>query len=111
MTGNTGQRLDWVLRDGAFVPFLALAAALTTKGEFSLVGTVRNVLLGALAVGIVLLMGRTLLRPLFQEIARSRLRELFTLAVLFVVLASAWVTASRYRAASGPCDGTVNAPR
>ena len=37
-------------------------------------------------------MGRLLLRPLFQEIARSRLRELFTLAVLFVVLLSAWVS-------------------
>ena len=83
-----------LFQDLAFVPFLALAAALTQKGEFSLIGTLRNVLLGAFAVGIVLLMGRVLLRPLFQEIARSRLRELFTLAVLFVVLASAWVSHS-----------------
>jgi CPA2 family monovalent cation:H+ antiporter-2 len=83
-----------LFQDLAFVPFLALAAALTQKGEFSLIGTVRNVLLGALAVGVVLLVGRMLLRPLFQEIARSRLRELFTLAVLFVVLASAWVSHS-----------------
>jgi len=46
--------------------------------------------LGAAAVGVVLLVGRLLLRPLFQEIARSRLRELFTLAVAVVVLSSAW---------------------
>ena len=36
--------------------------------------------------------GRWLLRPLFHEIAHSRLRELFTLTVLLVVLASAWVS-------------------
>ncbi len=83
-----------LFQDLAFVPFLALAAALTQRGEFSVIATIRNVLLGALAVGVVLLMGRLLLRPLFQEIAKSRLRELFTLAVLFVVLASAWVSHS-----------------
>jgi CPA2 family monovalent cation:H+ antiporter-2 len=83
-----------LFQDLAFVPFLALAAALTRKGEFSWISTLTNVLLGAAAVGVVLLMGRLLLRPLFQEIARSRLRELFTLAVLFVVLSSAWVSHS-----------------
>jgi len=83
-----------LFQDLAFVPFLALAAALTRKGEFSLISTLTNVVLGAAAVGVVLLMGRLLLRPLFQEIAKSRLRELFTLAVLFVVLSSAWVSHS-----------------
>jgi monovalent cation:H+ antiporter-2, CPA2 family len=83
-----------LFQDLAFVPFLALAAALNQKGEFSLLATLRNVGLGALAVGIVLMMGRLLLRPLFQEISRSRLRELFTLAVLFVVLSSAWISHS-----------------
>ena len=47
---------------------------------------------GVLAIGAVLAAGRWLLRPLFQEMAHSRLRELFTLAVLLVVLASAWVS-------------------
>ena len=41
---------------------------------------------------LVLAAGRWLLRPLFYEIANSRLRELFTLAVLFVALASAYVS-------------------
>ena len=81
-----------LFQDLAFVPFLALAAALTRKGEFSIIQTLTNVLFGVIAVAVVLLLGRWLLKPLFQEIARSRLRELFTLAVLFVVLASAWVS-------------------
>jgi CPA2 family monovalent cation:H+ antiporter-2 len=47
---------------------------------------------GALALIAVLAAGRWLLRPLFHVIAHSRLRELFTLAVLFVVLAAAWTS-------------------
>lgn len=47
---------------------------------------------GAFAVLVVLAAGRWLLKPLFNEIANSRLRELFTMAVLFVVLASAWTS-------------------
>src|SRR3569833_3224694 len=43
-------------------------------------------------LGAALATGRWLLRPLSHEIAHSRLRELFTLAVLLVVLASAWAT-------------------
>jgi CPA2 family monovalent cation:H+ antiporter-2 len=59
---------------------------------FSLRSLLVTVGLGVLAVGVVLLAGRFLLRPLLYEIAHSRVRELFTLAVLFVALASAWTS-------------------
>src|SRR4029077_10631468 len=52
------------------------------------------VLGGVLAIIAVLAAGRWLLRPLFHVIAHSRLRELFTLTVLLVVLTSAWVSHS-----------------
>ena len=83
-----------LFQDLAFVPFLALASALAAGagqqplGE-NLVAVVGG---GVLAIVAVLAAGRWLLRPLFHEIARSRLRELFTLTVLFVALASAWVS-------------------
>ncbi|HVY82823.1 MAG TPA: cation:proton antiporter, partial [Steroidobacteraceae bacterium] len=80
-----------LFQDLAFVPLLALASALTRGDTFSLSGTVLSVVAGVVAVAVVLVLGRSLLRPLFHEIARSGLRELFTLAALFVVLASAWV--------------------
>jgi K+:H+ antiporter len=84
-----------LFQDLAFVPFLALAAALTRGEEsFSLASTVLSVIGGIIAVGVVLLVGRLLLRPLFHEIARSGLRELFTLAALFVVLFAAWMSHS-----------------
>lgn len=82
-----------LFQDLAFVPFLALASALPAgEEEFSLRLSGAAVAGGAFAVVVVLTAGRWLLRPLFHEIAHSRLRELFTLAVLLVVLGAAWVS-------------------
>lgn len=47
---------------------------------------------GILAVAVVLAAGRWLMRPLFHEIAHSRVREIFTLAVMLVALGGAWVS-------------------
>ncbi len=82
-----------LFQDLAFVPLLALASGLQ-RGlpSFSLETAVLTAAAGVLAVIAVLAAGRWLLRPLFHEIAHSRLRELFTLTALFVVLASAWIS-------------------
>ncbi len=83
-----------LFQDLAFVPLLALASALADdhQADFSAGAVAEAVAGGAAAVAAVLAAGRWLLRPLFHEIAHSRLRELFTLAVLLVVLASAWTS-------------------
>src|SRR5579863_949167 len=82
-----------LFQDLAFVPFFALASMLAAGAErLPLSESILPVVGGALAIIAVLAAGRWLLRPLFHEIARSRLRELFTLTVLLVVLASAWVS-------------------
>jgi monovalent cation:H+ antiporter-2, CPA2 family len=82
-----------LFQDLAFVPFLVLAGALSSGSmQFSLTGTAAAVGLAVLAVALVVVSGRFLLRPLLHEMAHSRLRELFTLAVLCVVLAAAWVS-------------------
>src|SRR6185312_3563159 len=82
-----------LFQDLAFVPFLALASALAAGDHhFSFREMAVAVIGGVLAVVVVLAAGRWLLRPLFHEIAHSRLRELFTLTVLLVVLGSGWVS-------------------
>ncbi|HXW74260.1 MAG TPA: cation:proton antiporter [Steroidobacteraceae bacterium] len=82
-----------LFQDLAFVPFLALGAMLATGRQYlSVSESVAAIIGGVLAIVAVLAAGRWLLRPLFHEIAHSRLRELFTLAVLLVVLSSAWVS-------------------
>ena len=82
-----------LFQDLAFVPLLALASSIAGAGEelnaawaLSMVGR------AVLALLAVLIAGRWLLRPLFREIAKQRSTESFTVAVLFVVLASAWGT-------------------
>lgn len=82
-----------LFQDMAFVPLLAIAAALSsTSGAFGAAETLEAVLKAGVALLIVLAAGRWLLRPLFSEIARSRTPELFTLAVLLVAIGSAWAT-------------------
>jgi monovalent cation:H+ antiporter-2, CPA2 family len=82
-----------LFQDLAFVPFLALAAVLAAgENRLPLSESALAIVGGVLSIAAVLAAGRWLLRPLFHEIAHSRLRELFTLTVLLVVLASAWVS-------------------
>jgi CPA2 family monovalent cation:H+ antiporter-2 len=82
-----------LFQDLAFVPFLALAALLAEGADHFVLGeSVLAIVGGVLAIAAVLAAGRWLLRPLFHVIAHSRLRELFTLTVLLVVLSSAWVS-------------------
>ena len=82
-----------LFQDLAFVPFLALASALgPAANHLGLRDALFAAAAGSLAIAAVLAAGRWLLRPLFHEIAHSRLRELFTLAALLVVLAAAWVS-------------------
>ena len=82
-----------LFQDIAFVPLLALASALGPgAGPLDLHAALLAAAGGALAIGAVLAAGRWLLRPLFHEIAHSRLRELFTLAALLVVIGAAWIS-------------------
>jgi monovalent cation:H+ antiporter-2, CPA2 family len=82
-----------LFQDLSFPLFLALVSVLTGGGQGAdarhIVGAVGIALL---ALGLVLAAGRWLLRPLFLGIASVRSAELFSLAVLLVVLASAWAT-------------------
>jgi monovalent cation:H+ antiporter-2, CPA2 family len=82
-----------LFQDLAFVPLLALATVQTQgHSESGAALLLRLVALGLLALVAVLAIGRWLLRPLLYEIAHSRLRELFTLTALLIVLTAAWVT-------------------
>jgi CPA2 family monovalent cation:H+ antiporter-2 len=82
-----------LFQDLAFAPFLALATALTGSGEVPgplwLLGMVGRAILALL---VVLVLGRWLLRPLFREITHHRSTETFTLMVLLVALGGAWAT-------------------
>jgi CPA2 family monovalent cation:H+ antiporter-2 len=83
-----------VFQDVTAVPFLVVIPVL---GAAAGVGALPAALAWALgksvlALALVLLAGRWLLRPLFHVVAERRSAELFTLTVLFVSLVAAWTT-------------------
>jgi len=82
-----------LFQDLSFPIFLALMSALTgggaTVGAAHIIGAAG---MAMLALFLVLAAGRWLLRPVFLLIASVRSAEIFSLAVLLAVLASAWAT-------------------
>ncbi|MEA3109828.1 MAG: monovalent cation:H+ antiporter-2, family [Gammaproteobacteria bacterium] len=82
-----------LFQDLSFPLFLALISALAGGGAAADIEQIAAAVGSAvLALLLVLAAGRWLLRPLFLLIASVRSAELFSLAVLLAVLASAWAT-------------------
>jgi monovalent cation:H+ antiporter-2, CPA2 family len=82
-----------LFQDLSFPLFLALVSVLTGAGQAADTRHIVSAIgIALLALALVLAAGRWLLRPLFVEIASVRSAELFSLAVLLAVLASAWAT-------------------
>ncbi|MDX5299852.1 MAG: cation:proton antiporter [Gammaproteobacteria bacterium] len=92
--GRLGTAMS-VFQDITAVPFVIILPVLGVASASSLASDLGTALLkAALATGLVLLAGRYLMRPLFHRVTTYRSAELFTLTVLFVSMAAAWVTQS-----------------
>lgn len=82
-----------LFQDIMVVPFLILVSMLSDGAGKADTFTVLSALLeGALALALFFAFGHWILRPWFREVARFQSAELFTLAVLLIVLCSAWAT-------------------
>ncbi len=82
-----------LFQDLSFPLFLALVSVLSGGGGTADARHIGGAIgIAILALLLVLAAGRWLLRPLFLIIASVRSAELFSLAVLLAVLASAWAT-------------------
>jgi CPA2 family monovalent cation:H+ antiporter-2 len=82
-----------LFQDLSFPLLLALVSALSNGGRAADASHILSAIgIAAAALLLVLAAGRWLLRPLFLLIASVRSAELFSLAVLLAVLASAWAT-------------------
>ncbi len=82
-----------LFQDLAVIPVIILIAGLANKVPQNLVVLLLGALVkGVLAIFLIFLMGRWLLKPLFHIISKTRAIELFTLTVLLVTLTAAWLT-------------------
>lgn len=82
-----------LLQDLAVVPLLTVIPLLGEDGGSLLRELGIATLKAAAALGIIMVAGRLLLRPLLRGVAAARTPELFTGITLFLVLGVSWATA------------------
>ena len=93
---NAGRASFSVLlaQDLAVIPILVYISILGTNTDASVWDTVARALLVALlAISVIVLVGRVLLRPLFRLVASANSSELFIAALLFVIVGTGVVAA------------------
>lgn len=91
LTTSTGRASFSVLlaQDLAVIPLLLYLSILAARSGGSALATLVTALLqAAVAVTVIVVFGRVLLRPLFRLVATTRSAELFMAAVLFVIVAA-----------------------
>jgi CPA2 family monovalent cation:H+ antiporter-2 len=96
LQGSSGRASFAVLlaQDLAVIPLLMFVSILGADSGGSVLTTIGTALLqAAAALAVIVLVGRTLLRPLFRLVARTHSPELFIAAALFVIVATAVVAA------------------
>lgn len=82
-----------LFQDLAVIPFIILIASLSSHSNHSFLTIMIWALFkGCLAIILISVAGRWLLRPLFHLTTKTRTLELFTLTVLLVTLTAAWLT-------------------
>ena len=91
LTTSVGRASFSVLlaQDLAVVPILLFVSILATQSGQSVFASLATALLQAvMAIFIIVIFGRVLLRPLFRLVATTRSSDLFVAAVLFVIIAA-----------------------
>jgi CPA2 family monovalent cation:H+ antiporter-2 len=82
-----------LLQDLAVIPILMFISLLVAgPGGSVLAGVGRALLQAAIALAVIVVFGRVLLRPLFRMVATTRSRDLFIATVLFVIIGAGVVT-------------------
>jgi CPA2 family monovalent cation:H+ antiporter-2 len=80
-------------QDLSVVPLLIFISLMAAAPKGSALGSLGNALgQAALALAVIVLFGRVLLRPLFRLVASTRSRELFIATALFVIIAAGVIT-------------------
>lgn len=83
-----------LFQDLAVIPIFILLAMIATPGSpgSAWIDLMLALAKGAIAVALILVIGRWLLSPAIHLIAKTQQIEIFTLAVLFISVGAAWLT-------------------
>jgi monovalent cation:H+ antiporter-2, CPA2 family len=97
LSSHTGRASFPVLlfQDLAVIPILFLVSVMSARGDQALLpGLASAFLQAALAIGIIVVIGRVLLRPLFRLVAGAQSTEMFVATTLLIVIAAAVFSAA-----------------
>jgi len=83
-----------IFQDLAIVPMIALVPVLANTGQVSLGAIGLRFGLSALAIGTAFILARFLMPRILHLVVRTRIREVFLIAALFIVLGMALLTSS-----------------
>jgi K+:H+ antiporter len=83
-----------IFQDLAIVPMIALVPVLANTGAVSLGAIGLRFALSALAIGTAFVLARVLMPRVLHLVVRTRVREIFLIAALFIVLGMALLTSS-----------------
>lgn len=93
-TGRTSFAI-LLMQDLAVIPLLFLVSALATRGEGSVtLGLMTAVAQGAIAIALVVFIGRLVLRPFLRLVASADEPEVFMAAAVLIVIGTGVVTAA-----------------
>lgn len=82
-----------LMQDFAVVPLIVLVPLLAGNSEHSLISSLAGSLMqAAIALVLIFITGRLLLRPLFSVIAKMESNEIFISTTLLIVLGAAFIT-------------------
>jgi len=83
-----------IFQDLAIVPMIALVPVLANAGSVSIGAIALRFGLSAAAIGAAFLLARTLMPKVLHLVVRTRIREVFLIAILFICLGMALLTSS-----------------
>jgi CPA2 family monovalent cation:H+ antiporter-2 len=83
-----------IFQDLAIVPMIALVPVLANTGAVSLGAIGMRFALSALAIGAAFVLARFLMPGVLHLVVRTRVREVFLIAALFIILGMALLTSS-----------------
>jgi len=98
LTTTTGRATFAILlmQDLAVIPLLFLVGALSQRGEEGsvVVGLAMALVQGAAAVGLVVVIGRLVLRPFLRQVAALHEPQVFTAAAILIAIGTGLLTAA-----------------
>ena len=83
-----------IFQDLAIVPMIAVVPVLADAGQVSFGAVALRFILSAAAIAVVFVVARLLMPRVFHLIVRTRIREVFLIASLFICLGMALLTSS-----------------